>query len=113
MEGTHVNASKATSKGTGKDGQGAPASTKVRKISTLIEERGGTHGDFPHQARCSQALKSIMGTTPNWEHLHAHQREALEMISTKISRICYGDPNCADHWDDIAGYAQLGKLTRP
>jgi len=34
---------------------------------------------------------------------------ALEMISLKLARIICGDPNFADHWDDIAGYAELGK----
>ena len=27
--------------------------------------------------------------------------------------IVCGDPNCADHWDDIAGYALLGKGGHP
>jgi hypothetical protein len=35
------------------------------------------------------------------------QREALEMIAHKIARIVNGDPNYADSWLDIAGYAQL------
>lgn len=33
--------------------------------------------------------------------------EALEMIAHKIARICNGDPNYADNWVDIAGYATL------
>jgi hypothetical protein len=35
------------------------------------------------------------------------QDEALSMIVMKISRILTGDPNHADHWADIAGYATL------
>ena len=35
------------------------------------------------------------------------QREALEMIAHKIARILNGDPNYADNWIDIAGYATL------
>jgi hypothetical protein len=31
----------------------------------------------------------------------------LEMIAHKIGRVLAGDPNHADHWDDIAGYARL------
>lgn len=38
---------------------------------------------------------------------HAYIQEALEMICTKISRICHGNALHKDHWDDIAGYAQL------
>ena len=36
-----------------------------------------------------------------------YQREGLEMIAHKISRILNGDPNYDDSWVDIAGYAQL------
>jgi hypothetical protein len=36
-----------------------------------------------------------------------YQREALEMIAHKIARIINGDPNYADSWVDIAGYAKL------
>lgn len=31
----------------------------------------------------------------------------LEMIAHKIARILNGDPNYADNWHDIAGYATL------
>lgn len=39
--------------------------------------------------------------------LDPDQREALEMIAHKIARILNGDPNYADSWVDIAGYAKL------
>jgi hypothetical protein len=39
--------------------------------------------------------------------LDADQLEALEMICHKIGRIVNGDPNYADSWIDIAGYAKL------
>jgi hypothetical protein len=35
------------------------------------------------------------------------QIEALEMIFSKLARILNGDPNYADSWIDIAGYATL------
>jgi hypothetical protein len=35
------------------------------------------------------------------------QWEALEMIAHKIGRIVNGDPDYADSWIDIAGYAKL------
>lgn len=35
------------------------------------------------------------------------QRESLEMVMHKIARIINGDPNYADSWHDIAGYAKL------
>jgi hypothetical protein len=42
-----------------------------------------------------------------WKRLSVGQREALEMIAHKIARILSGDPNHKDHWEDIAGYAEL------
>ena len=35
------------------------------------------------------------------------QKEALFMIAHKIGRIINGDPDYADSWIDIAGYAKL------
>jgi hypothetical protein len=39
--------------------------------------------------------------------LEDDQAEALEMIANKIARILNGDPDYADSWTDIAGYATL------
>jgi hypothetical protein len=33
------------------------------------------------------------------------QREALDQIAVKLARILAGDPTCAEHWRDLAGYA--------
>lgn len=35
------------------------------------------------------------------------QQEALDMIFHKVGRIVNGDPDYADSWHDIAGYAKL------
>ena len=35
------------------------------------------------------------------------QAEAIDMIFSKLARILNGDPNYADNWIDIAGYATL------
>ena len=37
----------------------------------------------------------------------SEEQEALDMIFHKIARILNGDPNYADSWHDIAGYATL------
>ena len=78
-------------------------------INSILTERGKTHGKFWEHARVSQELKGAI----SW-HFHTHpntlsyqQLEALEMICHKIARIVAGDPDFADHWRDIAGYATL------
>jgi hypothetical protein len=76
---------------------------------TILAERGARYGTFASNAATSQALKRIMA-----EHLAKankqvadDQWEAMEMIAHKIARIINGDPDYADNWVDIAGYAQL------
>jgi hypothetical protein len=74
----------------------------------LTNERKNVHGDWTQQAACAVALKHVIHQG-NFNGLSSMQREALDMIAVKISRILTGDPDHEDHWDDIAGYAFLGK----
>lgn len=75
----------------------------------LTNERGTTHGDWIQQSMLGNSLKRLMRGSQNWDDLKPHQAEALDMIATKISRILTGNQNEPDHWDDISGYAFLGK----
>lgn len=74
---------------------------------SLICERESTHGDFTEQAALAQRLKATMAEGRNWPGLSPMQREAIEQIAVKISRILSGNPTHPDHWMDIAGYAAL------
>lgn len=77
-------------------------------IAALLGEREKTHGDFRCVARLSAGIKLLMrDESPGWGKIDADAQEALDMIASKIGRILSGDPNCKDHWEDIAGYAQL------
>jgi hypothetical protein len=73
----------------------------------LLAERGNTHGDFAEHAAVTYAIKDAISSLGNIDELSVMQREALDMIAHKIGRIVAGNPNHADHWDDIAGYACL------
>lgn len=73
----------------------------------VIEERENSHGDYLRQSRLAQAMKMAFHSQPGWERLSAPQRESLDMIAVKISRILSGDPNEVDHWRDLSGYATL------
>jgi hypothetical protein len=79
-------------------------------IQYILEERERTHGDFRVQARIARNLKEIVVYSPNAIYLSHIQREAIDMILHKVSRILCGHFDHEDHWDDISGYAQLGKL---
>lgn len=76
-------------------------------IDDTLKQRGDRYGEFSTGAGIMQELKSVMRSQEGWERLSASQREALEMIQHKIGRILNGDPNYADNWHDIAGYAML------
>ena len=75
----------------------------------LLQTREKTHGSYPSTAKLSQALKDTMKSGANWISLSDEQAESLEMIAVKIARILSGDPEYPDHWDDVIGYAKLGR----
>ena len=72
-------------------------------MDELLTERKSTHGHFPDLAVLSQELKRVVRRNDN--RLELIHQEALDMILHKVARILAGDPNFADHWQDIAGYA--------
>lgn len=78
-------------------------------ITNTLTERGSRYGKFTGHAEVTQSLKAIFRARmgDKWDHLDDDQREALEMIAHKLGRIINGDPNYADSWVDIAGYAKL------
>lgn len=76
-------------------------------IEDTLDERGSRYGKFSDHALITQALKDVMSLGKKWDDLECDQTESLEMIAHKIGRILNGDPNYADSWHDIAGYAQL------
>ena len=76
-------------------------------IDKVLAERGSRYGEFPDHAKITQNIKRAMYASPNWPYLSDDKKEALEMIAHKIGRILNGDPNYADSWTDIVGYAKL------
>lgn len=84
-------------------------------IAQTLQRRGEQYGAFLAQAAIAQTLKRAMRACPNWPKLQSDQREALEHIMIKVSRILNGNPDHADSWHDIAGYAALveRRLAKP
>ena len=81
------------------------------EINDILNQRQQTHGDYPTVAKIAQQLKNIIAwhTYDSFRALKItpSQKEALDMICSKIARICNGDANKTEHWEDIAGYAML------
>lgn len=78
----------------------------ISEIEATLQERGNRYGSFDSHAQISQELKAVCSQHDKG-NLSNSQREALSMICHKIGRILNGDPNYADSWHDIAGYATL------
>lgn len=78
-------------------------------LNTLLTERGSRYGNFLDHARITQRLKKVAHQFADQHNktFDVDQAEALDMIFHKIGRILNGDPNYADSWIDIAGYAKL------
>jgi hypothetical protein len=77
-------------------------------ITTILNKREETYGDFPTLAGTVQAMEKVMRNNPGWDRLPAYVKEALRMILHKVVRIVNGGKyEYKDSWDDISGYAQL------
>jgi hypothetical protein len=81
-------------------------SLRHSSLQEILVSRGDRYGEFASQAKISQGLKCILFNSREVE-MEPDQLEALDMIAHKLARIVNGDPNYADSWIDIAGYAQL------
>lgn len=80
---------------------------------SLIAERDKTHGNWERQAQLAQSLKMTIDVAQlPVRTLSKGQREAIDMICVKLSRIVCGNPNEADHWIDLQGYARLGEKSQ-
>jgi hypothetical protein len=81
----------------------------MSSINTTLKERGDRYGLFIGHAIITQELKTVIrhGLLRQNKGLTPDQQEALDMICHKIGRIVNGDPDYADSWHDIAGYATL------
>ena len=77
------------------------------EIEKMLDERGSRYGVFSSHAAITQEIKDVFRKQPKFPLLLGDQKEALEMIAHKVGRILNGDPNYADSWADIAGYAKL------
>lgn len=81
----------------------------MAEVDAVLQERGSRYGSFVLHAALSQDLLDSIQTHMGlgWAALDADQRESIQMICHKLARIANGDPDYADSWVDIAGYAKL------
>lgn len=73
----------------------------------LLETRQTTHGNFEDNAIISQSIKDMFRSAPGWKRLTDIERESMDMIALKFSRILSGKSMSKQHWEDVVGYAKL------
>lgn len=81
------------------------------KTEEILNDREKTHGNYDNVAMMTQEFDAVFGVSQSMQldKTSSPQKLAIRMIFLKLARIMCGDPTYADHWDDIAGYAMLGK----
>jgi hypothetical protein len=89
--------------------QGTGRTPPNTSVDAVLDERGARYGNFIDQARVAQRLKNVAHNfaMQQGKTFDMDQAEAIDMIFSKLARILNGDPNYADSWIDIAGYATL------
>mgnify|MGYP007069491165 CR=1 FL=1 len=76
-------------------------------VNETLTQRANTHGSFKDNADIAQRLKAVIRSGKEYAVLSNDKREAIDMICHKLARIVSGNPEYADHWHDVAGYATL------
>ncbi len=89
--------------------QSSEESPPTAERAPLLEAREQTHGSFADNARVSQSIKDILRAEPGWGLLTAIERESMDMIALKFSRILSGKSLELQHWEDVVGYAKLAE----
>lgn len=79
----------------------------VSEIDATLAQRGARYGKFNEFSAICQQLKNTAHCAPKWPAMPDDCREAIDMILHKVARALNGDPNHADDWHDIQGYAKL------
>jgi hypothetical protein len=79
----------------------------MSEVAETIAVRDARYGGFGNVAATDYDLKAVMHSKPGWARLTPSMKCSLDMIMHKMARIIEGDPNYADNWHDIAGYATL------
>lgn len=86
-----------------------PSSQTVLGEKDITKERGPTHGPFSDNARISQGIKDLLRSGKNWGKLYPEEKEAIDQIALKLSRVTTGEIHYLDNWVDIVGYGTLAR----
>jgi len=77
----------------------------IQKDKQLLDRRD-IYGNYKDISFTSQKMKKVFNDTLS-AGLNEYEKEAIDMILHKISRIAHSKKKYIDNWRDIIGYAQL------
>ena len=80
----------------------------MAKVDSTLATRETNYGSFADNAETSQLIQGILFKDKD-KDFSPVQKEALQLISIKLARFVNGNPDYADNWHDIAGYAKLAE----
>lgn len=75
----------------------------MKILAKVSKERESEYGNFRDNAYVAQEMKTLT-VNPTFSKV---QREALDQILSKISRLACGNPDHLDGWLDISNFARL------
>lgn len=78
-----------------------------KEMEKIHQERKNNYGSFKVNAAISQKLKVAIQVTPKYKDLSTTQKEGLDMVCSKLSRLLTGDCNHRDSWIDMIGFLNL------
>ena len=78
-------------------------------VQKTLDKRGKNYGSYLDQSCIAENLMSQIEQEKGWKRFPPTHRQATRMIAIKLARLLNGDPNHADSWHDIAGYASLAE----
>jgi hypothetical protein len=76
-------------------------------VSMTLAERGARYGSFRDHAELVEGFLRVLEGSRGWSKMDAVKRQGLRANFDKVARIANGDPEYADNWHDIQGYAKL------
>lgn len=72
-------------------------------------KRDSIYGAFADNAKFYARWQRLFIDSSGYAKLTEVQRNVIDQIGVKFSRIMTGDPNYVDNWTDVAGYALLAE----
>lgn len=76
------------------------------EVQNVVRNRDASYGGFGGIAKTCQDFKEIARNCPSWNSLTPCEKEGIDMIFHKITRILYSPQKIRDSWVDIGGYCR-------